>query len=66
MSGIRDYATDDLERELRMEQMRADIKLKNAQAAAEWPKVFTALIVAVAAIMGVAAGLFGYNLGLHH
>ena len=49
-----------------MEQMWADIKLKNAQAAAEWPKVFTAIIVAVAAIMGVAAGLFGYNLGLHH
>ncbi len=66
MSGIRDYAPDDLEQELRVDQMRADIKLKNAQAAAEWPKVFTAIIVAVAAIMGVAAGLFGYNLGSHH
>ncbi len=66
MNSNRDYSIDDLERELRMDQMRADIKLKNAQAAAEWPKVFTALLVAVAAIIGLAAGLFGYNLGLHH
>ena len=66
MSGIKEYAADDLERELRMGQLRADIKLKNTQAAAEWPTVFTALIVAVAAIKGAAGALFGYNLGLHH
>ena len=66
MSGVKDYSTDDAERELRMEQMRADIKLKNVQTASEWPKVFTAILVAVAAIMGVAAGLFGYSLGTHH
>jgi hypothetical protein len=47
-----------------MDQMRADIRLKNAQAAAEWPKVFTAIIIAVATIMGIAAGMFGYS--LHH
>jgi hypothetical protein len=66
MGGIRDYATDDLERELRMEQMRADIKLKQVQAAAEWPKVFTAILVAFGAVVGLVAGVFGYTLGSHH
>ena len=66
MGGIRDYATEDVERELRMEQMRAGTKLKTTQAAAEWPKVFTAALVAVAAVMGAAGALFGYNFALHH
>jgi hypothetical protein len=62
MSGFRDYSLEALERELRMDQIRADIRLKNAQAAAEWPTVLTAIIVAVAAIMGAAGALFGYSL----
>jgi hypothetical protein len=33
-----------------MEQMRADIRLKQKQELTEWPKVFTAALVAVAAI----------------
>jgi hypothetical protein len=58
----RDYDIEAEERELRMDQMRADIRLQNAQAADEWPKVFTAIIIAVATIMGIAAGMFGYSL----
>ena len=49
-----------------MDQMRADIKLKNAQAATEWPKTYTAILVAFGAVVGVIAGVFGYTLGSHH
>ena len=62
----RDWARDDAEWELRMDQIRADIKLKTTQSAAEWPKVFTAALVAVAALFAAAGTLFGYSLGGHH
>ncbi len=62
MSDVREYSPDELEQELRMEQLRADIKLKKTLAAAEWPKVFTAALIAVAAIFTV----FGYSIGRHH
>jgi hypothetical protein len=68
MSGVRDYDIEAEEREVRLEQMRADTRLKNVQAAVEWPKTFTAIIVAVATVTGVVAGvaggIFGYS--LHH
>jgi hypothetical protein len=64
MHGFRDYSTDELEQELRMEQMRADIRLKERLTASEWPKVFTAIIVAFGAFMGVIGAFFGYS--LHH
>ena len=66
MSGIRDYSTDELERELRMDQMRADIKLKTVQASTEWPKTFTAILVAFGTVIALVAGVFGYTLGRHH
>jgi hypothetical protein len=47
-----------------MEQMRADIGLKDTQRAAEWPKVFTAALVAVAAIF-TAFGALVTALVLH-
>jgi len=57
MHRVGDYAFEDEERQLRMDQMRADIRLKSTQAAAEWPKVFTAALLAVAAIFTVLGGL---------
>jgi hypothetical protein len=55
---------DEYEWALRMEQMRADIGLKDTQRAAEWPKVFTAALVAVAAIF-TAFGALVTALVLH-
>jgi hypothetical protein len=57
-------SAEDEERERRMDQMRADIRLKNTQAAAEWPKVFTAILVAVFTGTAAVFTIFGYN--LHH
>jgi hypothetical protein len=48
-----------------MDQMRADIRLKSTQAAAEWPKVFTAILVAVFTGTAAVFTLFGYSLGHH-
>jgi hypothetical protein len=62
MHGFRDYSTDELEQELRMDQMRADIRHKTKQEVTEWPKVFTGLLIPVAALMGAAGTLFGYSL----
>jgi hypothetical protein len=62
MHGFRDYSTDELEQELRMEQMRADIKLKTKQEITEWPRVFTGIIIAVAALTGAVGTMFGYSL----
>ncbi len=63
MSGwILDWSRDELEWELRMEQMRAAIGLKTRQEGLELPKF---LVVAVAAVMGAAGALFGYSIGHH-
>jgi hypothetical protein len=60
--SIKDYDTEAEERERHLDQMRADIRLKTTQAAAEWPKVFTAIIIAGCALFGAAGALFGYAL----
>ena len=49
-----------------MDQMRADIKLKTVQASTEWPKTFTAILVAFGTVIALVAGVFGYTLGRHH
>ena len=61
----RDWARDDAEWELRMDQMRADIKLKKAQAATEWPKAFTGILVAVTTFTAAVFTVFGYTLAHH-
>ena len=68
MSGIRDYSTSDVEQELRMEQMRADIGLTRVQASTEWPRFWIASVIAVAAIVGTVLGTAGFILGqnFHH
>lgn len=55
--------TEDEERELRMEQMRADIELKKRQFAWESPKAIAAIVAATAVIVGTVAGLVGFRLG---
>jgi hypothetical protein len=59
-----DFAATDAEQELRMDQMRADIDLKRRQAATEWPKTWTAMLVALATIMALIFGTFGYLIGM--
>jgi len=58
------FAATDVEQELRMDQMRADIDLKRRQAAIEWPKTWTAMLVALATIMALTFGTFGYLIGM--
>jgi len=48
-----------------MDQMRADIRLKSTQAAAEWPKVFTPILVAVFTGTAAIFTFCGYSLGHH-
>jgi len=51
---------DEFEWAMKMEQIRADIGLKDGQRAAEWPKVFTAALLATAALFTA----FGATVGL--
>jgi hypothetical protein len=49
---------EELEWTLKMNQMLADIELKSTQSAAEWPKVWTAMLVAFGAVCGgIGAGV---------
>ena len=64
---------DDLEFELKIEQMRTDIDLKRAQimkSRQDWrldpTRVIISAFLAGAAIMGAAAGLLGYFIGRGH
>ena len=68
MSGIRDYSTDEVERELRMDQMRADIQLKRVQASTEWPRFWVASMIGVAAFVGAVFSVAGFIVGqsYHH
>jgi len=55
--------SDDEERELRIEIMRADLDLKTKQATWETPRNIAILAGTVAAIAGVLAGVAGYKIG---
>ena len=55
-------ATDE-ERELRMEQMRADIDLKRKQIAWETPRNLAIIVGAVVAISAAVGGWTGYQIG---
>jgi hypothetical protein len=66
MSGrIVDWSRDDLEWELRMEQLRADIGLKKRQEALELPKFLVAALVATGTLFAAVFTAFGYALGHH-
>jgi hypothetical protein len=51
---------DEFEWAMKMEQMRADIGLKDVQRATEWPKVFTGALLATAALFTA----FGATVGV--
>ena len=55
--------TTDEERELRMEQMRADIDLKRKQIAWETPRNLAIIVGAVVAISAAVGGWTGYQIG---
>ena len=64
---------DEIERELKVAQMRADIENKVADStytakltSTEPTKVMISLALAVAAVVGSVAGRFGYVLGRGH
>ncbi len=58
-----DQNGDELERELRMALMRADLGLKQKQAFWETPPNIAILVGAVAALVATVAGLAGYRAG---
>ncbi len=62
---ILDWSRDELEWELRMEQMRADIGLKNRQEGLELPKFVVAGLVAIGTLFAAVFTAFGYALGHH-
>jgi hypothetical protein len=51
---------DEFEWAMKMEQLRADIGLKDVQRATEWPKVFTGALLATAALFTA----FGATVGV--
>jgi len=51
---------DEFEWAMKIEQMRADIGLKDVQRATEWPKVFTGALIATAALFTA----FGATVGV--
>ncbi len=63
MSGATEDTADRVERELRMDQMRADIRLKTAQASTEWPRFWVASLIAVAAVVGAVFSAAGFIIG---
>ena len=56
----------DGETELRMEAMRADIRLKNEQARWEPWKFMVSAMTAIAALVAAVAGSIGYLIGTAH
>jgi hypothetical protein len=64
-----DLSSDEEERLLRMDLMRADIDLKRAQARSEPWKAIAATITACAAVFGALGAIVGYALATalaHH
>jgi hypothetical protein len=57
-----DVPAADAEQELRVDQMRADIQLKNRQESLELPKFVVASIIGAAAVAGAIGTWFGWSL----
>ncbi len=58
-----DQSGDELERQLRMALMRADLGLKQKQGFWETPRNIAILVGAVAALVATVAGMAGYRAG---
>jgi nicotinamide riboside transporter PnuC len=61
-----DWSSDLMEQELRMDAMRADIRLKTRQANTEVRKTLATVLGASATIFTAAGVIIGYAIGLHH
>lgn len=60
---MRDWSSEDVEQELRMEQMRADLLLKNVQASSEPWKTAVTVVSALAALFMAIGFALGYVAG---